>query len=319
MSQAFEHLPVMAREVAELFRAVPPGTVVDATVGGGGHAAAVLEANPHVRLLGIDRDPAAVEAARGALARFGDRAQVVRANFCALGELAAGLPGPVTGVLFDLGVSSPQLDDAGRGFSYRLPGPLDMRMDPSQDLSAAELVNQADEASLARAIAAGGETRFARRIARAVVAARPFSSTAELAEVVVGAIPAAARRRGRHPARRAFLGLRMAVNAELEALAEALPRAVEVLAPGGRLAVISYHSGEDRLVKQAFAVAATGGCTCPPGMACVCGAKPLARLLGRRARRPSAAEMAANRRAQSARLRALERLADPDPEARPWP
>ena len=310
MRPEFPHRPVMVDEVVALFAPVPPGVVVDATVGGAGHAVALLDAHPHLELLAIDRDPSAVAAARGTLAPYGRRASVVRARFSTLDEVLAADGGAraVTGVLLDLGVSSPQLDRAERGFSYRDAGPLDMRMDPDQGVSAADLVNTMAQDDLARLFAAHGEARFARRIARAVVAARPLSTTAQLADVVSSAIPAAARRRG-HPARRVFQALRVTVNDELEELSSALDAAVEVLVPGGRCVAIAYHSGEDRLVKAAFARAVTGGCVCPPGLPCTCGAEPLGRLLFRGARRPTPAEVAANPRAESARLRAFERLA----------
>jgi 16S rRNA (cytosine1402-N4)-methyltransferase len=310
MSPGFAHAPVMVEQVASLFAPVPAGVVLDATVGGGGHAAAVLEANARVRLVGIDRDPAAVEAARHTLAPFAGRVVVRQARFDALEEvLGESAPGEaLSGVLFDLGVSSPQLDEAGRGFSYRLDAPLDMRMDPGETRTAADVVNSWGEEQLAALFAQHGEGRFARRIAHAVVAARPLRTTGELAEVARRAVPAPARRRG-HPARRVFQALRVAVNDELELLRRALPAAVAALAPGGRCVAIAYHSGEDRLVKAAFARAVTGGCVCPPALACTCGAVPLGRLVFRGARRPSPAEVAANHRAESARLRAFERLA----------
>ena len=202
----FEHRPVMVREVVDAFAPVPPGTVVDATLGGGGHAAALLAAHPHLSILGLDRDPEAVAAASHALAGFGDRAVVRHALFGDLGNVVAeeGVSS-VSGVLFDLGVSSPQLDRAERGFSYRRDGPLDMRMDPTQGPSALELVNTAPEATLVTLFVAHGEARFARRIARSLAAARPFSSTVELADVVSNAVPAAVRRRG-HPARQGLPG-----------------------------------------------------------------------------------------------------------------
>lgn len=310
MCPGFTHQPVMVDEVVALFAPVPDGVLLDATVGGGGHAAAVLQAHSGLQLIGLDRDPAAVRAARATLAPFAQRSVVVQARFDALGDVLGGQGAgrPLTGVLFDLGVSSPQLDEAGRGFSYRHQAPLDMRMDPTRGPSAKDVVNTIDEAELARLLAEHGEGRFARRIARAVVAARPISTTTELAEVVRGAIPAAARRSGGHPARRAFQAIRVAVNDELDVLARALPDALERLAPGGRCVAIAYHSGEDRLVKAAFARAVTGGCVCPPGLPCTCGAVPLGRLLFRGARRPAPAEVARNRRAESARLRAFERL-----------
>jgi 16S rRNA (cytosine1402-N4)-methyltransferase len=203
----------------------------------------------------------------------------------------------VVGVLFDLGVSSPQLDRPERGFSYRNDAPLDMRMDRSQAITAADVVNAYPEVELARVLQHYGDERFARRIAKAIVAARPSSSTTALAEVVRAAIPAAARRHGGHPARRTFQAIRIEVNDELAVLQAALGEALDVLAPGGRCAVISYHSGEDRIVKSAFREAVTGGCTCPPGLPCVGGARPVALYIGRRVLTPSADEVARNRRA----------------------
>ncbi len=211
-------------------------------------------------------------------------------------------------MLFDLGVSSPQLDRPERGFSYRHDGPLDMRMDQRQARTAADVVNRYDEGELARVLAEYGDERFARRIARAIIAARPLSRTTELAEVVRSAIPAPARRRGGDPARRTFQALRIEVNGELDALGPALDAAVDELVPAGRCVVLAYHSGEDRIVKDRFRQAETGGCTCPPNLPCVCGAQPSVRLLTRGARKPSPAEVARNHRAQSARLRAVEKL-----------
>ena len=312
MCPAFDHQPVMVEEVAALFAPVPPGVVVDATVGAGGHSAALLRTHEHVRILGLDQDPAAVQAARQALASFAGRATVVQARFDALADAVAsyGAGQPVSGVLFDLGVSSPQLDQAARGFSYRLDAPLDMRMDTSAGVTAAELVNTIAVDDLVRLLAEHGEGRFAPRIARAIVAARPLETTGQLADVVRTAIPAAARRTGGHPARRTFQALRVAVNDELDVLARALPEAIGVMAPAGRCVAIAYHSGEDRLVKAAFTEAVTGGCVCPPGLPCTCGATPLGRLVFRGARRPAPAEVARNHRAESARLRAFERLTD---------
>jgi 16S rRNA (cytosine1402-N4)-methyltransferase len=317
MSRAFEHRPAMVGEVVSLFAPVPPGVIVDATVGGGGHALAILDAHPHLTVLGIDRDPAAVAAASGTLARFGDRAVVRHARFDRLVEvvddlLQTALPerAGISGVLFDLGVSSAQLDDASRGFSYRENALLDMRMDPDEGRTAADVVNDLPEDELARLLAASGEGRFARRIASAIAAARPLTTTAELAEVVRDAIPAPARRRGGHPAKRVFQAVRIEVNAELELLDRALDAAIDLITPGGRCVVLSYHSGEDRLVKARFADAVTGGCTCPPGLPCVCGARARGRLVRRGARKPAQAEIEANPRVASARLRALERLDD---------
>lgn len=306
--RAFDHRPVMLSEVLELFAPVPAGVLLDATVGSGGHAAALLGERHDESLVGLDRDAEAVSAARDALAPYGGRATVVKARFDDLAAALAGLGiGEIVGALFDLGVSSPQLDRAERGFSYRFDAPLDMRMDQSEGATAADVVNSWPERQLAELFAANGEARFAKRIAGAVASARPLRTTLELAEVVSSAVPAPVRRRG-HPAKRVFQALRIAVNSELEVLPGALDAAIQLLAPGGRIVVISYHSGEDRTVKERLHVAATGGCKCPAGLPCACGAVPVVRLLTRGARMPSAAEVAVNPRAESARLRAAEAL-----------
>lgn len=311
-SPPFHHLPVMVGAVVSAVAPVPAGLVVDATVGGGGHAAAILRSRPDVALLGLDRDAEAVAAAQATLAAFGDRCELVHARFDRLAELAGvateHLGVGVSAVLFDLGVSSPQLDRPERGFGFRHDAPLDMRMDRSQALDAAQVVNGYDQNRLARVLAVGGDERFARRIAAAVVAARPIATTGQLAEVVRDAIPAATRRRGPHPARRTFQAIRIEVNDELDLLARALDQAVDVLAPAGRLAVLSYHSGEDRVVKAAIRAGVTGGCTCPPGLPCRCGAMPRLRIVGRTSATPTDAEVAANPRAASARLRIAEKL-----------
>ncbi len=305
----FGHTPVMLAEVVALFAPVPEGVVVDATVGGGGHSQAILDAHPHLRVVGLDRDCDAVEEASRRLARFGDRAVVRHARFDHLAEAVQELGSPtVTGVLLDLGVSSHQLDTAERGFSYHDEGPIDMRMDPTEERSAADLVNELDEDELVRVLQTYGDERHARRIARAIVAARPLATTTELAEVVRDAIPAPARRHGGHPARRTFQALRIAVNEELDVLASALSQAIELLAPHGRGAVLSYHSGEDRIVKQAFREAETGGCACPAELPCACGAIPVGRVLRRGGWVPSKEEIGENPRARSCRLRAVEKL-----------
>ncbi|HEX4160884.1 MAG TPA: 16S rRNA (cytosine(1402)-N(4))-methyltransferase RsmH [Acidimicrobiales bacterium] len=310
MAHSFDHIPVLRDEVVSLFAAVPSGVVVDATVGGGSHAASLLEAHPGLRVLGLDRDPSALEAAAERLAQFGDRISLVRSPFSALEAVIEEADvAPLSGILFDLGVSSPQLDWAARGFSYRADGPLDMRMDPASGVTAADLVNGLPGDALARLFRENGEGRLSGRIARAVVEARPLTSTGQLAEVVSAAVPQAARRRG-HPARRVFQALRIEVNDEQNELRAALPVALSSLAVGGVLAVISYHSGEDRLVKQTFADAASGGCVCPPGLPCVCGAVARHRLVFRGARKPSAAEVDANPRAEAARLRAIVRTVE---------
>jgi 16S rRNA (cytosine1402-N4)-methyltransferase len=320
MARDAHHEPVLADEVAALFDPVPPGLVLDATVGLGGHATALLTANAQVAVLGIDRDHEALALARQRLEPFGARAVVTYARFADLRSVvdaaraAGGGPGPsageaeaLSGVLFDLGVSSLQIDRPERGFSYRTDGALDMRMDPSSGPSAADIVNGATEADLARWFSANGEGRLARRLAKAVIAARPLTTTAQLARVVNAAVPAAVRRRG-HPASRVFQAIRIAVNDELAELAAALPVALDLLAIGGRCVVISYHSGEDRLVKDTFATAASGGCTCPPELGCRCGASVEYQLVFRGATKASAAEVARNPRASSARLRAIERV-----------
>jgi 16S rRNA (cytosine1402-N4)-methyltransferase len=299
----------MVAEVVDVLRPVPPGVLVDATVGAGGHAAALLDALPDHTLVALDRDDDALVAAGQTLARFGDRVTLRRANFDDVAAAVVDLaPDGVAGILFDLGVSSMQLDRADRGFSFRGEGPLDMRADRRQDVTAADVVNGYDEAALARVLADHGEERFARRIAHAIVAARPLATTTALADVVRDAIPAPARRRGGHPAKRSFQAIRIEVNGELAALGDTLDAALGLLVPGGRCAVLSYHSGEDRIVKARFADAVTGGCTCPPRLPCVCGAVPRARLVWRGTHRPGPAELAANPRSESARLRAAEKL-----------
>lgn len=305
------HEPVMAGEVVEILAPVPPGLLVDATVGGGGHALLLLEARPDVSLLGLDRDPAAVAEARLALARFGARAIVVHSGFERLREVVVDVmeqrSESVVGALFDLGVSSRQLDEPARGFSYRHDAPLDMRMDTTQTVTAAALVNELPERDLARILRELGEERFAKSIARQVVARRPVATTGELVDAVKAGIPAPARRRGGHPARRTFQAVRMAVNQELSHLGAGLDAAFETLAPQGRLAVLSYHSLEDRLVKQRFRDWSTGG-THPPGMPTTASERGgSARVLTRRPLRPSPDEVARNPRAESARLRALEK------------
>ena len=306
----YEHRPVMVAEVTDLFGPVPAGRVVDATIGGGGHARSILEAHAHLQVVGLDRDADALAAAAASLHDFAGRVELRRARFDRMRAICGELGHErVSGVLFDLGVSSPQLDRPRRGFSYRGEGPLDMRMDQDQSVTADDIVNGYSEERLAAVLSELGEERFARRIARAVVGARPLATTTELADVVRQAIPAAARRKGGHPAKRSFQAIRIEVNGELAMLAGAIDEAIDLLAPEGRAVVLAYHSGEDRIVKARFADAATGGCTCPPRLPCVCGARPRVRHL-RRGRRPGAAEIAVNRRAESARLRAVEKLSD---------
>ena len=305
------HRPVMADETVELLGPVPPGVVVDATFGGGGHARRLLEAlSSDHRVFGIDRDPEAVARA----SEEGGRLQVVRGNFADLAGILdeAKVTAPV-GVIFDFGVSSHHLDDPARGFSYRHGGPLDMRMDPDQDLTAADLVNDLDVSELITLIREFGEEPMASRIAAAIVKARPIVDTGRLAEVVASAVPPArTRETGRrrlHPARRTFQALRIAVNQELEAVEDGIDQALGVLVPEGRIVAISYHSLEDRIVKRRFATAVSG-CVCPPDLpVCGCGASPKFRSLTRGALKPSQNEAAANPRARSARLRGLVKVA----------
>ncbi len=310
----FHHVPVMCAEVTHALATAPGGVVLDATVGGGGHAEALLTARPDIRLLGLDRDDAALAATSARLAPFGDRVVLHRSAF---GDLPAALAAvnveQLSGFLFDLGVSSPQLDHVDRGFSYREAGPLDMRMDRRQELTADDVVNGYEEADLARILQWHADERYAWRIARTLVAARPVADTAVLAELVRQAIPAPARRRGGHPAKRTFQAIRIEVNGELDQLAGALDGAIRHLVPGGRGAVLSYHSGEDRIVKDRFDLAATGGCACPPRLPCACGALPIAVLPRRAGRTPGAEEAAGNPRAASARLRVIERIEPLEP------
>jgi len=311
----FQHRPVMVREVIELLAPVPSGTVVDATVGGGGHARRLLEARPDLRVLGIDRDPAAVAAARAELEPFGDRARIVHGGFEDVAEIVGqASEGNVMGILFDLGVSSPQLDLPERGFTYWGDAPLDMRMDSAQTLTAERVVNEYAESDLATVISRNGEERFARLIAARIVANRPLHTTGDLVLAVKEAIPARSRRRGGHPARRTFQAIRMEVNRELPNLASGLDESVHIIGPGGRVLVLAYHSLEDRMVKDRFTrwAGADPASQPPPGLPVEPSRpRPLARLLTRRPLRPCADEVAANPRAESARLRAIEKLASP--------
>lgn len=311
VSGSFEHASVLLDRVLELFAPVPAGTIIDATLGGAGHAAALLETRTDLKVLGLDQDPKALAAAKARLAPFGERATATHARFDQLAAVVAAsgtAVQPIVGVLFDLGVSSPQFDRAERGFSYRNDGPLDMRMNSDAIVTAADLVNDLDVEDLTAVLRNNADERFAWRIASAIVAARPVTTTTELAAIVVEAIPAPARRRGGHPAKRTFQALRIEVNDELTILPGALDAAIDVVAPGGRVLAISFHSGEDRIVKDRFRLADDGGCTCPPGLPCGCGAQPTARLVKRGGWTPTSAETAANPRAASARLRAVEKL-----------
>jgi len=287
--------------------------LVDATLGRGGHARALLEAHPGLALIGVDMDPAAIEESRRLLSPYAARVTLVHARYDEMAEILAGQDRPrVQGVLFDLGVSSPQLDDPARGFAYSYDAPLDMRMDSTRELTAAQVVNTYPAERLAAVLRDFGEERFAGRIAGALVRERaraPVTTTGQLAEIIRTSIPAAARRTGGNPAKRTFQALRIEVNGELEALGRALPAALEALAPAGRIVVLAYHSLEDRMVKRAFAAQTTD--TTPRELPVpLPSQRPRFRLLTRGALRPSAEEIAANPRAASARLRAAERLGE---------
>jgi 16S rRNA (cytosine1402-N4)-methyltransferase len=308
MSNQFAHQPVMVREVVDIFSRIPAGVVIDATLGGAGHAEALLRSRDDISLLGIDQDENAIAAAEIRLSEFGSRVEIVRGRFDSINEIAKQHASePIVGVLFDLGVSSHQFDVAERGFSYRLDGPLDMRMDQRNPLTAADIVNNWAAEDLVALFRENGE-RFAVPITSAIVTNRPFRTTTELVDVIREAIPARARRTEGHPARHVFQALRIAVNDELNVLRRGIEGALSLVVPGGRIVSLAYHSGEDRLVKKLFAEAASGGCVCPPGMPCVCGAVPTAKLLNRGARKPSNEEVEANPRSKAARLRAVELL-----------
>src|SRR6476660_9389213 len=310
------HIPVLAEEVMSILAPAPGSLQIDATLGGGGHTERILEAtSPDGRLLGLDADGAAIARVDGRLRpRFGDRLVLRQANFRDLAEIApaAGF-GAVDGALFDLGLSSYQIADVERGFGFRAGGPLDMRFDPSRGVPAAELLASLDANEMTALFRRYGEEPKAARIARAVVDARrvaPVATAEELAALIERVVPPNPRvRRRTHPATRVFQALRIAVNEELEALQAGLAAALDLLRPGGRLVVLSYHSLEDRIVKR-FLQAERRGCVCPPELpVCVCGRHPRLRLLTSKPVMPTASEVEANPRARSARLRAAERLA----------
>jgi len=314
-----QHMPVLAGRVTALLApalAGPGAVLVDATLGRAGHARALLDACPGLLLIGIDADLAAIEAARELLAPYADRVTLVHARYDEIPAIVSAVPisapGPVRlmGLLFDLGVSSPQLDDPARGFAYAQDAPLDMRMDRTRDRTAADIVNGYPAAELARVLRDYGEERFARRIADAVVRERsrtPITSTLRLSAIVKDAIPAATRRTGGNPAKRTFQALRIEVNDELGTLRRALPAALGVLAVGGRVVVLAYHSLEDRIVKRELVRLSAD--PAPPGLPVPARAvTPQFRLLTRGAERPDHEEVAGNPRAASARLRAAERI-----------
>jgi 16S rRNA (cytosine1402-N4)-methyltransferase len=324
---AFLHEPVMVARIVELLAPAltAPGAVfVDGTLGLGGHTEALLRAAPNSRAVGIDRDPEALASAGRRLAPFGDRVTLVHAVYDELPDVLARLElddagGGVSAVLLDLGVSSLQLDDGRRGFSYSRDAPLDMRMDQTRGLTAGDVINGYETGELARVLRTYGEERFARRIAQAIVRERevaPITGTVRLAEIVRDAVPAATRRTGGHPAKRTFQALRIEVNAELDALSAVAPAAVRALAPGGRVAVLSYQSLEDRIVKRTLVAGAhpERALDLPPNLPIPPPPAAL-RLLTRGAERPNEAEVAANPRAASAHLRVAERLDAPLPDA----
>jgi 16S rRNA (cytosine1402-N4)-methyltransferase len=306
------HIPVLAGELIDLLDPRPGEIAVDCTVGGGGHARLIAgRIGPAGTLIGVDRDPVAEERFAALSAEVACATRFIRADFVtALNELTEERLAPDL-IYLDLGMSSMQVDTWTRGFSYAYDAPLDMRMDPAQELTAEEIVNTWDERRLARLLREYGEERYAGPIGRAIVRARrrdALTSTQQLVDTIKTAIPVPAQFAGGHPAKRTFQALRIAVNDELSQLEQALPVAWELLAPGGRLAAISFHSLEDRLVKR-FLVARARGCICPPELpVCVCGHEPEAELLNRRAVAPTPGEVAANPRSKSAHLRAARKL-----------
>ena len=312
MEKTCYHVPIMVEETLSLLRPERGGTFVDGTLGGGGHARAVLEKLPKgSRLIGIDRDAEALAAANVRLADFGESFTAVHGNFHDMADILGRLGiAKADGILLDLGVSSHQLDSAERGFSYRQDAALDMRMDRSGGITAAEVVNSCSEAELARIFFEYGEERFSRRIAARICERRvqqPFSATVELAGFIAGCIPAKFKEPGQHPARRCFQGLRIEVNDELAPLEKLLRKAHSLLSDGGRLVVLTFHSLEDRIVKQTFANFAKP-CTCDPrAPICSCGLEPMGRILSRKPLIAGAGEREENSRSQCAKLRGFEK------------
>ena len=311
MDADYGHRPVLLDECIDALQIKPDGVYVDGTLGRAGHSSEIVRRLTTGRLIALDRDETALAAARERLADYMDRVTLVHSNFSSLGEVLDGLGvDSVDGMLFDLGVSSPQLDDASRGFSYKQDAPLDMRMDASAPLTARELVNTASYEELRRILYEYGEERYAPQIAKAICAAReqkPIETTLELAELIRGAMPAKALREKQHPAKRSFQAIRIAVNDELGELPPMLDAAEAHLKPGGRLAVITFHSLEDRIVKQKLRELATG-CICPPEFpVCVCGRTPKMKLVTRKPIVSGEAELHENPRARSAKLRVAEK------------
>ena len=308
----FSHRSVLLDECMEGLAIKPEGIYVDGTAGGGGHSSEIAKRLGGGRLIAIDQDEAAIMAASARLEPLGKNTTVVRSNFCELGKVCDSLGiEKIDGVLLDLGVSSYQLDTAERGFSYNADAPLDMRMDKRASLSAYEVVNGYEEKELKRILFEYGEERFSPQIAAAIVKARakkPIESTAELSDIIKYAMPPAAREGGHHPAKRSFQAIRIEVNSELDVIEPAIKAAVARLNAGGRIAIITFHSLEDRIVKKAFA-SLTGGCTCPKDFPiCVCGNKPQVRLVNKKPILPSPEELEENPRSRSAKLRVAEKL-----------
>ena len=308
----FHHRSVLLDECIEQLAIRPDGIYLDGTLGGAGHSREIAKRLTTGRLIGVDRDETALAAAGERLAEFGDRVTLVHSNFKEIDAILDGLGiSGVDGMLFDLGVSSPQLDDARRGFSYLHDAPLDMRMDKTDRLTAREVVNEYPQDELRRILYEYGEERYAPSIAAAIVRRReeaPIETTLELVDVIRSAMPAKALREKQHPAKRSFQAIRIAVNGELAAVEEMMARAIDRLNPGGRLCVITFHSLEDRIVKSAIAQAAKG-CTCPPEFpVCVCGKKPLVKNLTRKPIEAGERELEENPRARSAKLRVAEKL-----------
>lgn len=308
----FHHVPVLLDECLEGLNIRPDGIYVDGTLGGAGHSSEIVKRLTSGMLIGIDRDAEALQAASERLKPYQDRVKLVHSNFCRIGEILSELGiAQVDGILLDLGVSSHQLDDGARGFSYRIDAPLDMRMDSSESLRADTVVNTWPQEELRRILYVYGEERYAPQIAAAICRARqlaPISTTLELAQIIRSAMPASALREKQHPAKRSFQAIRIAVNDELGSVERAMKAAIPALTKGGRLAVITFHSLEDRIVKTAIADAAKG-CVCPPNFpVCICGRKPQIKPITKKPITASEAELAANSRAHSAKLRVCEKL-----------
>jgi 16S rRNA (cytosine1402-N4)-methyltransferase len=312
MSVNFSHRSVLLEEAVEALNIRPDGVYVDGTAGGGGHSFAIASRLENGLLIAIDQDENAIAAASARLAPLGERAKVVRNNFSNLNDvLELCNINEIDGLLLDLGVSSHQLDEAERGFAYQNDAPLDMRMDRRQSKTAYDVVNTYSQEELKRILFTYGEEKFSGRIAAKILAARekkPIETTGELADLIKSAIPAAARDGGHHPAKRSFQAIRIEVNAELDVILPAIESAVSHLRPGGRIAIITFHSLEDRLVKQAFARLASG-CTCPKDLPiCVCGKKPLVKVISKKPILPGELELEENPRARSAKLRVAEKI-----------